>query len=272
MSSHFTLRMQFGPHQDPHDIIEQLQRLIVEAPVTRSCSSTSRRSRMTVMRRLAPVYGSRSSSRAPTARRWRCPPAYRSASIPGTACCRCDRGRTLKPQQNWRTMVDYQGNTAAAVVCPLDEAWQRYFIETLRLLPRPRGSTWCGSTMTSATTTIRHCSGAVASARSTSLSSIGVPVRRPRAEEIVARAWHPARRPWRAIWFDMWQETLLAFLDTCREKHWRPEEARMGLMSSGMEAHHRGAEVGGVVGNGRTGIVLSTIRTSGRTAMRPAPC
>ena len=30
-------------------------------------------------------------------------------------------------------MVDFRGNAAAAVVCPLDGNWQRYFIETLRL-------------------------------------------------------------------------------------------------------------------------------------------
>ena len=33
MPSHFTLRMQFGPHQDPQDVTEQLQRLVAEAPV-----------------------------------------------------------------------------------------------------------------------------------------------------------------------------------------------------------------------------------------------
>ena len=33
MPSHFTLRMQFGPHQDASEITEQLLRLVREAPV-----------------------------------------------------------------------------------------------------------------------------------------------------------------------------------------------------------------------------------------------
>lgn len=37
-----------------------------------------------------------------------------------------DRGRTLKPGQNFTTMVDFRGKAAQAVACPLDPAFREY--------------------------------------------------------------------------------------------------------------------------------------------------
>lgn len=39
-----------------------------------------------------------------------------------------DRGRKLKPGQNWQTMVDHKGNRCEACVCMLDPDWQAYYL------------------------------------------------------------------------------------------------------------------------------------------------
>ena len=47
----------------------------------------------------------------------------RTSINPWMTTLHCDRGRTLKPGQNFRTMVDPHGNRATACACPLDEEW-----------------------------------------------------------------------------------------------------------------------------------------------------
>lgn len=45
-----------------------------------------------------------------------------------------DRGRKLKPGQNFTTMVDADGRKADLVACPLDEEWRKYYAEYLTYL------------------------------------------------------------------------------------------------------------------------------------------
>ncbi len=40
-----------------------------------------------------------------------------------------ERGRSLKPGQNFTTMVDYDGYESTLVACPMDDAWWEYFKE-----------------------------------------------------------------------------------------------------------------------------------------------
>ena len=47
----------------------------------------------------------------------------RTSINPWMTLLHCDRGRTLKPGQNFRTMVDIDGNVSSACACPLDEVW-----------------------------------------------------------------------------------------------------------------------------------------------------
>ena len=44
------------------------------------------------------------------------------------------RGRTLKPGQNFTTMVDYNGKKDSLVACPLCENWRRYYFSFYRYL------------------------------------------------------------------------------------------------------------------------------------------
>lgn len=41
----------------------------------------------------------------------------------------CERGRTLKPGQNFATMVDIDGNHGAVTPCPLSKPWREYVLE-----------------------------------------------------------------------------------------------------------------------------------------------
>ena len=47
----------------------------------------------------------------------------RTSINPWMTTLHCDRGRTLKPGQNFRLMVDPKGRQATACACPLDESW-----------------------------------------------------------------------------------------------------------------------------------------------------
>lgn len=48
---------------------------------------------------------------------------------PWTTLLHSDRGRVLKPEFSFSTMVDYRGVRATAVACPSDEEWYRYLEE-----------------------------------------------------------------------------------------------------------------------------------------------
>ena len=174
-------------------------------------------------------------------------------------------------------MVDFQGNAAAAVVCPLDGNWQRYFIETLRLYAAEGFRVvWIDDDIRYHNHAPLEWGGCFCPLHVAEFNRrAGTQATR---EEIVRACLAPgAPHPWRAIWLDMWQETLLAFLDACRETL----AAGGGADGADVQQHgsprRGGAAVGGVVGDVRgdtaaAGSRPSTDRTSGPTAMRPAPC
>ena len=237
MPSHFTLRMQFGPHQDPYDITEQLQRLVAEAPVDEIMffyfAEEQNDGHETLERVREWVEQSR-PYRETMARA-----GVQVSLNPWHSLLHCDRGRTLKAGQAWQTMVDFQGIAATAVVCPLDGTWQRYFIETLRLYAAEGFRVvWIDDDIRYHNHAPLQWGGCFCPLHVAEFNRrAGTQATR---EEIVRACLAPgAPRMWRAIWFDMWQETLLAFLDQCR-KTLAAGGTQMGLMSSSMEAH--GAE------------------------------
>lgn len=48
----------------------------------------------------------------------------------------CERGRKLKPGQNFDLMVDIDGKSGSVTPCPLSEEWRRYFLEFYSVLVR----------------------------------------------------------------------------------------------------------------------------------------
>jgi hypothetical protein len=234
MPSHFTLRMQFSPEEDADRVKLWLLDLVDRAPVDEI---------------MVFFFGEELNTGHPTpeeigywierTRPWRQALKERgvalSLNIWQTVLHR-DNARTLRPGQDWQTMVGPHGEQAAAVVCPLDPGWRAYYEELLRRfvqerfrvvwveddfrLHNHRPLDWGGC----------FCPLHVAEFhRRTGLAAT--------REEIVASCTAPGDpHPWRQSWLDMWDDIQRDVIS-----RWRTIAeaggARLGLMSSSMEAH-----------------------------------
>ena len=234
MPSHFTLRMQFGPHQDASEITEQLLRLVREAPVDEIMFFYFAEEQNDGHETLERVRDWIDNSRP-----------YRDAlkqtgvqvSLnPWHTLLHGDRERTLKREQPWRLMVDPNGREASAVVCPLDAAWRNYYYETLRLYAAEGFRVvWIDDDLRYHNHAPLEWGGCLCPLHVQEFNRrAGTAASRP---EIVDACLAPGTpHPWRAIWLDMWQDTVLDFLHECRGIL-EGGGTRMGLMSSSMEAH-----------------------------------
>jgi hypothetical protein len=134
MPSHFTLRMQFGPHQDPEEVTSWLLKLAKEAPVDEV---------MVFFFAEEMNDGHDTPERIDQwiehSRPYRQALAEAGVAIslnPWHTMLHCDRGRRFKPGQDWQPMVSPTGQVAQAQVCPLEEKWQAYYAESLRRYAR----------------------------------------------------------------------------------------------------------------------------------------
>ena len=126
--------MQFGPHEDPREITRELDRLVREAPVDEIalfCFAEEQNDGHDPLERIGQWID---RSRPYREALWRA--GVQVSLNPWHSMLHCDRGRSLKPGQDWQRMVDPAGNEARAVVCPLDPAWQQYYRDVLRLFAR----------------------------------------------------------------------------------------------------------------------------------------
>ncbi len=237
MPTHYTLRMQFGPHQPADHVLAEVREVV----------RTGRVDEIMVF-----FFAEEQNDGHETLERidewivktlpWRQALAADGVTFslnPWHSVLHCDRGRTLKPGQDWQRMVDPHGREATAVVCPLDAGWRAYYTETLRRYARE------GFRVIWVDDDIRYHNHAPLDWGGC-FCPLHVAEFNRRAggqatrEEIVARCTAPgAPHPWRGIWFDMWEETHLALLRRWREVV-EAEGSRLGLMSSAMESH--GAE------------------------------
>lgn len=234
MPSHYTLRLQFGLHQDPDDVARKALALAHSAPVDEVMCFFFAEELNDGHESLERVQQWIDASRP-----------YRKALAgagvavslnPWHSLLHCDRGRALKPGQDWQPMVDPDGQVATAVVCPLDAGWRAYYAETLRLYAREGFRViwidddirfhnhaplkWGGCFCPLHVAEFNRRAGADAS-----------------REQIVAACLKPGEpHPWRALWFDMWEETHLQMLAEWREIV-ETGGCRLGLMSSDVEAH-----------------------------------
>jgi hypothetical protein len=226
--------MQFGPHQDSLVVQRELEQLCRSVPVDEV---------------LLFMYGEELCDGHPTLdqvrqwlnalRPWKAmllEMGVRVSLNPWTIFGVCDRGRRLKPGQNWQTMVDWRGGQCRAVACPLDAAWQAYYKETISLMAAEKFRViwieddfryhnhepldWGGCFCDLHVAEFNRRAGARAS-----------------REEIVAAVLQAgAPHPWRRVWLDMWQETALELLDQCRQIA-AAHGTKLGLMSSGIDIH-----------------------------------
>jgi len=229
-----TLRLQFGPHQDPAEVTAQLMQLIESAPVDEVMffyfGEEQNNGHETLEQIQAWIDASRPYRAALKER------GIRLSLNPWHTLLHSDSGRRLKDGQPWQTMVDAAGLAAQAVVCPLDANWQDYYLETLKLYARE------GFRVVWIDDDIRYhnhaplqwggcfCPQHVAEFNRRAGTSAS-------REEIVRACLAPGEpHPWRGLWLDMWQDTQLEFLSKCRLTL-EAGGAKMGLMSSLMEAH-----------------------------------
>ncbi len=234
MPVRYTLRIQFGPHQDTALVRDQLLKL---------CQVGKADEVMFFLFAEELNDGHESLERVAqwldAIRPWKS--ALESCGIevslnPWHTLLHADRGRRLRPDQPWQPMVDFQGRAAEAVVCPLDPGWQDYYSRALQLYAAERfrviwidddfryhnhaplnwGGCWCA----------RHLDEFSRRSRASATR-----------EQIVAnvlRAGPP--HPWRKTWLDMWDDLQLDLV-----RRWRKiaESAgsRLGLMSSDPDIH-----------------------------------
>ena len=234
MPSHFTLRMQFGPHQDPGLITQQLRKLVHEAPVDESMFF---------------YYAEELNDGHDTLERideWieRSRPYRKAMAEAGIAISlnpwhtvlHCDRGRSLKPGQDWQRMVDPNGRVATAVVCPLDPDWRRYYAEALARYAREGFRViWIDDDIRFHNHAPLDWGGCFCPLHVAEFNQRnGTHATR---EEIVAACTAPGQpHPWRSAWMNMWDDTHLRMIAEWREIV-EARGTRLGLMSSAPEAH-----------------------------------
>jgi hypothetical protein len=229
--------MQFGPHQDPEDITKQLLQLVQEAPVDEIMFFYFAEEQNNGHDTLEEIQQWIDRSRPYRQ-------VLKEAGVitslnPWHSVLHCDRHRTLKPGQNWQNMIGSKGGREKAVVCFLDTAWQEYFFETLRMYVKEGFRVvWIDDDIRYHNHGDLHWGGCFCPLHVAEFNKHAQT--NATREEIVDACLQPGTpHPWREIWMDMWQETILKFLDDCR-KILEEGDTEMGLMSSSMEAH--GAE------------------------------
>lgn len=234
MSIHYTLRLQFKPDLDSNLVERELLELVRTAHVDEVML-------MIYLNELNDGHETLDEVREwlDVVRPWKKALEREGVAVslnPGHTIMQCDRGRRLKPGQNWQTLTDRKGRSASAISCPLDPTWRAYFREVLalyaaegyrviwieddiRLFHHPPLE-WGGCFCPLHVAEFNRCAGTSAS-----------------REELVQRVLQPGTpHPWRKAWFDMLDETQTAMVDEWRQIV-ESGGARLGLMSSGLEMH-----------------------------------
>lgn len=233
-SSHFTLRTQFCPWQDIEAVSATLLRLVREAPVDEIMFFAFAEELNNGHETLEEIEKWLAFLRP---LRLRLVEKKVLVSFnPWHTLLHTDRGRKLKADQPWQTMVDPNGKSADAVVCPLDPTWREYMKAAMRLYAKEgfyrvwidddirfhaHGDLdWGGCFCPNHVDLFNRLNGTSAS-----------------REEIVAKCLAAGTpHPWRELWMDMWEDAQLKMLGEWREIV-ASEGGTIGLMSSSIEGH-----------------------------------
>lgn len=234
MSVRYAVRMQFGPHQDSAVIREELLATCRAGWIDEVIFFAFAEEQNDGHDRLERIHEWLEAIRP-----WKRALEAEGVAVsfnPWHSLLHCDRHRRLKPDQPWQRMVDWRGRAAKAVVCPLDPGWRAYYAEALRVIsaegfrvvwvdddiryhnhePLDWGGCWCRLHI------------AEFNRRAESQAT---------REEIVSRVLKAGEpHPWRALWFEMWDECQRELVDMWREIV-ESAGSRLGLMSSQPEVH-----------------------------------
>ena len=234
MASRFVLRIQFGPYQDAKRITRQLLKLVKETPVDEIMFFLFAEEMNNGHETIEEIKEWLDASRP-----YREQLAEEGVVIslnPWSTLLHCDRSRKLKPSQQWQTMVDQNGKAADVVACPLDPGWREYANQAFALYAREEVDViWIEDDIRLHNHAPLDWGGCFCPLHVERFSEkIGESVTR---EEIVKRCTAQGKpHPWREIWLDVWQESLLPTIDTWR-KIVQDGGSRLGLMSSVIGSH-----------------------------------
>lgn len=149
-----------------------------------------------------------------------------------------DRGRKLKPGQNFTTMVDYKGNRAQAVACPLCENFQKYISEMYRAYARLGFDViWVEDDFRLHNHVPLEWGGCFCELHMKEFEKrAGKKLTR---SEFVERMTEPgAPSPERRIWLETMRDTMNGFACLLGDAvHETAPNTRVGLMSSAPQAH-----------------------------------
>ena len=234
MPSHYTLRMQFGLHHDPKWVADRVLEIV-------------RKSRADEV--MFFIYAEDMNQGHETleeirrwvdhSRPWR--KALLDAGIhvslnPWHTLLHADRGRKLRPGQNWQTLVDPNGLAASAQVCPMDPAWRRYYEGQLKLYGNEGFRViWIDDDIRLHNHAPLEWGGCFCPLHIAEFNRrAGVKATR---EEIVAKCTAPgAPHPWRDIWMDMNEDMYFEMISRWRQIV-EAGGSKLGLMSSLPETH-----------------------------------
>jgi len=121
-------------------------------------------------------------------------------------------------------------------VCPLDQQWRSYYVEAMKLYAAEGFRViWLEDDIRYHNHGPLDWGGCFCPLHVAAFNErAGTDMTWPQIMKKVLQAGGP--HPWRGIWLDMWQETLLELIDECRRAI-EPLGASLGLMSSHADAH-----------------------------------
>lgn len=234
MPAHITLRMQFGPHENPEDIGRQLIDLVRTAKIDEIMffyfAEDQNDGHDTLDRIQLWIDRSRPY------RRMLADEGVLISLNPWHSILHNDRGRSLKPGQNWQTLVDPGGEPCTACVCPLDPNWQAYFAKTLAMYAAEDFRIiWIDDDIRFHNHGEMEWGGCFCPLHVAEFNRrAGVEATR---QQILEKCLAPGEpHPWRDQWLDMWDDTQLELITQWRDVV-ETRGRRLGLMTSCMEMH-----------------------------------
>ena len=149
-----------------------------------------------------------------------------------------DRGRRLKPGQNFQLMVDPLGNVSSCCVCPLCPNWRKYIVEIFKLYASIKPNIiFIDDDFRYHNHSPLVWGGCFCDLHLEKMSErVGKQVTR---EELVEKVLKPGKpHPWRKIWLDIFNESLVSLAIELRNAVKSvSKNTKLGLMCSDPTVH-----------------------------------
>lgn len=157
---------------------------------------------------------------------------------PWTSILHEDRGRKLRPEQKFTTMMDMNGKKAQAVACPLDKEFQKYISEIYALYAEYGFNViWVEDDFRLHNHGDLEWGGCFCELHQKEFAKrAGTEVTIPEIVEGFTKQGEP--HPYRKVWLDTGRDTMVELAEVIGTAvHKVAPETRVGLMSSGPETH-----------------------------------